>query len=44
MLVSQFRPPLNAEILEMPAGLVDKGETVEEAAKRELYEETGYTV
>lgn len=27
---------------EFPAGLIDKGETPEQAALRELYEETGY--
>ena len=43
LLIKQFRPPLGKYCLEMPAGLVDEGETVEAAALRELKEETGYT-
>lgn len=43
LLIKQFRPPLDAYILEFPAGLIDPGETPEEAAQRELKEETGYT-
>ena len=45
LLVEQYRVPLGAPCLELPAGLVgdiDKGETVEESAARELEEETGY--
>lgn len=42
VLQKQFRPPLNAICIEVPAGLVDEGETVEQCALRELYEETGY--
>mmetsp|Transcript_11631 Transcript_11631/g.14525 ORF Transcript_11631/g.14525 Transcript_11631/m.14525 type:complete len:239 (+) Transcript_11631:107-823(+) len=42
ILVEQYRPPIQAYALEFPAGLVDKGETAEEAALRELAEETGY--
>lgn len=42
LLVKQFRPPLNAVSIELPAGLIDKGETYETAALRELKEETGF--
>lgn len=46
LLVSQFRPPVNQSVIEMPAGLVDEGEEGDEGAKRaalrELEEETGY--
>ncbi|KAF2127723.1 hypothetical protein P153DRAFT_368287 [Dothidotthia symphoricarpi CBS 119687] len=43
ILVLQFRPPVNAFTVEWPAGLIDADETPEQAAVRELYEETGYT-
>lgn len=42
VLVIQYRPPLDAYTVEWPAGLIDASETVEEAAVRELKEETGY--
>lgn len=44
MLVIQYRPPLDSYTVEWPAGLVDAGETAEEAARREFREETGYDV
>jgi 8-oxo-dGTP pyrophosphatase MutT (NUDIX family) len=42
VLVRQYRPAIEKEALELPAGHVDQGETPVEAARRELYEETGY--
>jgi ADP-ribose pyrophosphatase len=42
ILVIQFRPPVNAFTIEWPAGLIDANETPEQAAVREMYEETGY--
>ena len=42
LLVRQFRPPLDAETVELPAGLIDGDEAPEIAALRELKEETGY--
>ncbi|KAK6538372.1 hypothetical protein TWF694_011252 [Orbilia ellipsospora] len=42
LVVLQFRPPVAANCVEFPAGLIDEGETPEQAAIRELREETGY--
>jgi ADP-ribose pyrophosphatase len=42
ILQKQYRPPLDKIVIEIPAGLIDAGETAEQAAVRELKEETGY--
>src|SRR5258708_12836834 len=42
LIVRQYRPAVEHDTLELPSGLVDPGETPEEAARRELLEETGY--
>lgn len=43
LLEKQFRPPLGRDVVELPAGLVDPGESMEKAAQRELIEETGWS-
>ncbi len=45
VLIKQYREPLQRIVVEVPAGLVgdiDRNETIETAARRELLEETGY--
>ncbi|SMC20374.1 ADP-ribose pyrophosphatase [Desulfacinum hydrothermale DSM 13146] len=42
LMVRQWRYAIQRETLEIPAGKVDPGESVEVCAKRELMEETGY--
>ena len=44
VMIRQFRYPLNDYMYEIPAGLVDPGETPEQSAIREMKEETGLTL
>ncbi len=44
VITREYRVPLNDYEYGFPAGLIDDGETVEEATQRELREETGLTV
>lgn len=48
LLIEQFRPPVGKTVIEIPAGLAgditgSESEAFEEAARRELLEETGYS-
>ncbi|WP_246942386.1 NUDIX hydrolase [Bacillus pinisoli] len=43
IMVRQFRKALERELIEIPAGKLEKGEQPELTARRELEEETGFT-
>ena len=42
IMVRQFRTPTGKDILEIPAGVIEEGESPEECVGRELQEEIGY--
>ncbi|MGM0404685.1 MAG: NUDIX hydrolase [Thermoplasmatota archaeon] len=42
VMIKNYRYPVDKKILELPAGLIDKGEEPIDTARRELEEETGY--
>jgi len=42
LLVSQFRKPVEKELLEIPAGGIEPGEDIEDCVRREMREETGF--
>jgi ADP-ribose pyrophosphatase len=42
VLVREFRPGPEAVLLELPGGIVEGGQTPIDAARSELFEETGY--
>ena len=44
VIIKEFRVPLGGYQYGFPAGLVDQGETLEQASGRELKEETGLTL
>ncbi|PIN78954.1 DNA mismatch repair protein MutT [Candidatus Woesearchaeota archaeon CG10_big_fil_rev_8_21_14_0_10_34_8] len=42
ILIKEYKNGVKHDITQLPCGYVDKGESAEQAAKRELLEETGY--
>lgn len=43
LLVEQYRPAAGRQMLELPAGTIDRSESPLDCARRELEEETGYS-
>ncbi len=43
LLIKQYRIPVLNYVIEFPAGLMEKDEGIEDCAKREFLEETGYS-
>lgn len=44
ILIENYRYPIDKKVIELPAGFIDEGESPEEAAERELEEETGFVL
>jgi ADP-ribose pyrophosphatase len=44
LLLKQFRYPIGEELIEIPAGSPEAGESLEDCARREAQEETGFRV
>jgi ADP-ribose pyrophosphatase len=44
VMIKEFRVPVGARVWGLPAGLLEKGEPVEETVRREVREETGMEV
>jgi ADP-ribose pyrophosphatase len=44
VVIKEYRVPVRGYIYALPAGLLDEGESIEQAARRELMEETGLTI
>ena len=42
LMIQEYRHPIRSWQYQFPSGMIDDGETPEEAAKRELLEETGH--